>query len=90
MARHQLAAPVEPAASAVHQHDDRAARVSWARLLKRVFGIDLEHHPNCGGEFKIIAAILEAQVIEWIITHLALQARAQPQAAPCGEMQPTA
>jgi len=39
----------------------RPARISWARLLKRVFEIDLEHCPNCGGELKIIAAILEAR-----------------------------
>ena len=25
------------------------ARLSWARLLKRVFDIDLEHCPHCGG-----------------------------------------
>ena len=37
----------------------RPARISWARLLKRVFEIDIEHCPNCGGELKIIAAILE-------------------------------
>jgi hypothetical protein len=30
-----------------------------ARLLKRVFEIDMAHGPNCGGELKIIAAILE-------------------------------
>jgi len=29
-------------------------RLSWAKLLKRVFEIDLEHCPNCGGELKII------------------------------------
>ena len=34
----------------------RQARISWARLLKRVFHIDLQHCPNCGGELKIIAA----------------------------------
>jgi len=28
-----------------------------------VFEIDLEHCPNCGGELKIIAAILEAPVV---------------------------
>ena len=33
------------------------ARMGWARLLKRVFDIDLEHCPQCGGDFKIIAAI---------------------------------
>ena len=54
--------------------------VSWAKLLKRVFETDLEHCPNCGGELKIIAAILEPLVIEKILTHLGLQARARPQA----------
>ena len=62
------------------------ARISRARLLKRVFEIDLEHCPNCGGELKIIAAILEAPVIERILTHLGLQARAPPR-APARERQ---
>ena len=54
--------------------------MSWARLLKRVFDLDLEHCPNCGGELTIIAAILEQPVIEKILTHLGLQARAPPRA----------
>ena len=41
-------------------------------MLFRVFDIDLEHCPNCGGELKIIAAILEQPVIEKILTHLGL------------------
>ena len=53
-------------------------RLSWARLLKRVFALDLEHGPNCGGELKIIAAILEQPVIEKVLTYLGLQARASP------------
>jgi hypothetical protein len=36
-----------------------APRAAHSKLLKRVFEIDLEHCPNCGGEPKIIAAILE-------------------------------
>src|SRR5262249_56339679 len=31
-------------------------RMSWTRLLKRVFNVDLEHCPNCGGALKMIAA----------------------------------
>ena len=55
-------------------------RLSWAKLLKRVFQIDMAHCPNCGGEFKIIAPILEQPVIEKILTHLGMQARAAPRA----------
>ena len=43
---------LEPAQAMPH-------RISWARLLKRVFDIDMHTCPNCGGgELKIIAAIL--------------------------------
>ena len=61
-------------------------RIRWARLLKRVFEIDLEPCPNCGGELKIIVAILKSAVIERILTHLGLQARA-PLRAPARERQ---
>ena len=55
-----------------------ALRLSWAKLLKRGFDLDLEHCPHCGGEPRIIAAILAAPVIEKILTHPGLQARAPP------------
>ncbi len=54
--------------------------MSWARLLKRVFELDLEHCPNCGGELQSIGAILEQPVIEKILTHLGLQVGAPPRA----------
>ena len=69
----QEAKPAECEANCAHH---RRVRLSWAELLKRVFDLDLEHCPNCGGELKIIAAILEQPVIEKILTHLGLQARA--------------
>ena len=78
----QEAAPAECEASCAHH---RPARLSWAKLLKRVFKIDMEHCPNCGGELKIIAAILEQPVIEKILTHLGLQARAPPCAPARGQ-----
>jgi hypothetical protein len=62
-------------------------RISWARLLKRVFDIDMQHCPNCGaGELKIIAAILERPVIDKILTHLGLdpQSPARGPGAPGG------
>ena len=59
---------------ASHRVHHRPMRLSWAKLLKRVFEIDMEHCPNCGGELKIIAAILEQPVIKKILTELGLQA----------------
>jgi hypothetical protein len=56
--------------------------MSWARLLKRVFDIDIEHCPNCGGALKIIAAIEDPRVIVRILSHLGLPTR--PRAARAG------
>ena len=52
--------------------------MSWARLLKRVFDIDLEHCPRCGGPLKIIAAIEIPPSSPRSFTHLGLPARAPP------------
>ena len=60
-----------------HAHGT-TVRMSWARLLKRVFDIDIEHCPQCGGRLKIIAAIEEPAAIAKILTHLGLPARAPP------------
>ena len=78
----QATHPAECETSCAHH---RPVRLSWAKLLKRVFEIDMEHCPNCGGELKIIAAILEQPVIEKILTHLGLQARAPPGAPARGQ-----
>ena len=64
----------------------RPVRLSCAKLLKRVFEIDLEFRPNCGSQPKIIPAIMEQPVIEKILTNLGLQARAPPR-APARESQ---
>jgi len=52
--------------------------MSWACLLKRVFDIGIERCPRCGGHLKIIAAIVDPQVIVQILAHLGLPARAAP------------
>ena len=66
------ASEVEPVRAAPH-------RISWARLLKRFFDIDMHTCPNCGaGELKIIAAILERPVIQKILEHLGLDPQPPP------------
>jgi hypothetical protein len=50
-----------------------------------VFDLDLEHCPNCGGGLKIIAAILEQPVVEKILMHLGLPARAPPRSPARGQ-----
>jgi hypothetical protein len=57
----------------------RPQRTSWARLLRRLFDIDMHTCPNCGGgKLKIIAAILERPAIEQILAHLGLDPKPPP------------
>lgn len=77
--------PAPPTECEVNSEHHRPARMGWAKLLRRVFDLDLQHCPNCGGELKIIAAILEQPVVEKILTHLGLQARAPPRAPARGQ-----
>jgi hypothetical protein len=48
------------------------SRISWARLLKRVFNIDLQTCHLCSGQMKIIAAIEDPPIIKKILEHLGL------------------
>ena len=59
-----------------HQHS-QAVRMTWARLLKRVFDIDIEHCA-CGGKLKLIAVIEEPDVIEKILKHMGLDPQPPP------------
>jgi hypothetical protein len=70
--------PEQKPSEHAEEHANASARMGWARLLKPVFNLDLEHCPQCGGEFRIIAAIEEPAVIVRILTHLGLPARAPP------------
>jgi len=46
--------------------------ISWARLLKRVFNIDVSICPRCTKKMRIIAAIEDPNVIKKILDHLGL------------------
>jgi hypothetical protein len=56
------------------------ARRAKARegFRNRVFDIDVEHCPHCGGNLKIIAAIEEPAVIAKMLAPLGLPTRAPP------------
>ncbi len=43
--------------------------MNWAMRLKRVFGMDIEVCPECGGKLKVISSIEEREVIKKILTH---------------------
>jgi hypothetical protein len=73
-----IPSPVEQATEPACDHaqaQGAPARMSWARLLKRVFDIDIDHCPNCGSSLKIIADIEDPPVIVRILAHLGLPTR---------------
>lgn len=80
---------VEGVSIEAEQNGSHEKRISWARLLKRVFDIDIAQCSSCGGKAKVIAAILESVVIRKILAHLKMRkeppkihsARAPPQGA---------
>src|SRR5262249_22626129 len=54
-------------------------RWSWARLLQRVFDVDMATCPFCQrGALRIIAAITQGEVIRTILRHLKLAADPPP------------
>ena len=52
--------------------------LNWARLLARVFNIDVETCIKCGGKMKIIAAIEDPKVIRKILDHMGLPTKPPP------------
>lgn len=50
--------------------DKPLAPMSWAQRLKRVFSIDIETCPECGGKLRVIACIEEPALIAKILGHV--------------------
>lgn len=58
-----------------------ARRRRWAELLRRVFAVEVERCPRCGGEARIVGFVTEPAVAGRILDHLArrdIDARAGP------------
>jgi len=65
--------------------DKPVAPMSWMQRLKRVFAVDIETCPDCGGTLRVIACIEDPPLIAKILGHVrsraaaeAVQARAPP------------
>jgi len=55
----------------------RPTRIAWAKLLRRVFQIDVETCPRCAGRMKIVAALTDPAEVRRYLSHVGL-----PTAAP--------
>ncbi|MBT4099619.1 MAG: hypothetical protein HOE86_18350, partial [Gemmatimonadetes bacterium] len=60
----------------------RDHRVSWAKLLARVFQYDVTVCPSCAGHMKIIAALTAPSAVEAFLNAVGLPSRAPPIARP--------
>ncbi len=94
--RAQIVPKAPEASQAAGQHGQNqdqaepggAVRLGWARLLRRVFDIDMHHCPNGGtGQLKVVATMVERAVIEKLLRHLGLDPQPPPR-APVDDPQP--
>jgi hypothetical protein len=77
------------AAESARPPTPRHVAMSWARRLKRVFGIEIQDCARCGGKLAIIVSIEEPLVIAKILAHLERTAPYQCQAElPLGARAP--
>lgn len=53
--------------------DDLIAPLSWAQRLKRVFNLDINLCPFCGGTLRVIADITDPVIIQKILNHIEAQ-----------------
>jgi hypothetical protein len=50
--------------------DQPPAPLSWMQRLKRVFAIDIETCPQCGGKLRVIACVEDPPLIAKILAHV--------------------
>jgi len=58
--------------------DKPLAPMTWMQRLKRVFSIDIETCPKCGGKLRVIACIEDPEVIATILVHIRTREAAEP------------
>ena len=82
---HNLRSQIVPSpkikpASCVEDALPQAIRYKWHELLKRIFDIDINNCPACGGKdtMKFVAVIQDSLVVEKFLGHLGYPARPPP------------
>jgi hypothetical protein len=75
-------------ASAPERPTPKHVALTWARRLKRVFGIEIEQCVRCGGRLKVIASIEEPELIERILTHRRERGDEETSVSPLGPRAP--
>jgi hypothetical protein len=58
--------------------DKPLAPMTWMQRLKRVFAIDIETCPKCGGKLRVIACIEDPNVIDAILEHIRIREAVEP------------
>jgi len=75
-------------AASLERPAPQAVRMTWARRLKRVFGIQIEQCVRCGGRLKVLASIEEPELIERILAHRRERGEEEAPTAPLGARAP--
>ncbi|MCY4497839.1 MAG: transposase [Rhodospirillaceae bacterium] len=58
--------------------DKPLAPMTWMQRLKRVFSINIETCPKCGGKLRVIACIEDPDIIAKILEHIRTRDESQP------------
>ena len=66
----------------------RHVAMTWARRLKRVFGIEIERCARCGGRLEVIARIEEPALIARILAQRRERGAEGPPVSPLGPRAP--
>ena len=54
------------------------ASSTWARLIRKIFEVDVLRCTKCGGEMKIIAFIIKQNSVKKILDHIGEQTKRAP------------
>ena len=77
--RAESVAPAQAEAVETVAVTKRASRKAWARLLAKVYGIDVLCCPKCGGRMSVIAIIRDPESIRKIVACMGKQGRGPPE-----------